>query len=464
MNPDSIHFRSATAIARAIRQGEVSAVEMVETYLRRIETLNPKLNAVVTVSGERAMEEALAADQSLSLGQDLGRLHGVPITIKDSIETAGILTTGGTEGLKDHIPQTDASVVAALRGAGAIILGKTNTPELTLSGETDNKLFGRTNNPYDLKKSPGGSSGGAAAIIAAGGSALDLGSDVGGSIREPAHYCGIVGIKPTSGRLPGTGHIPAGYGVLSSFGQIGPMARWIEDIELVLPLLCQMDWSDPNVIPMPLNTPDAVELKGLRVATYVDNAAITPHEDVALAVIEAARVTAAAGATVVSATPEAIPDAIAIIPRLRNAEGGAPVRTALDRAGTKNPSSSLAYALDLPPPPPGDVLSAALDDLNDIRRRMLGFMQNYDAIVCPVSPWTARVHGFDPGEDRYNAWSHSMTYNLTGWPGVTVRAGTGADGLPIGVQVVARPWREDVALALARQIERALGGFSAPKL
>ena len=461
-NDNPIFYRSAVHIAGAIRERHVSALEMVETHLSRIEAVNPKLNAVVTLCAERAIDEANKADHALSQGQAQGILHGVPITIKDSIETAGIRTTGGTEGLTNHVPERDASVVAALRGAGAIIVGKTNTPELTLSGETDNNIFGRTNNPYNLERSPGGSSGGAAAILAAGGSALDLGSDVGGSIREPAHYCGIVGIKPTSGRLPGSGHIPASYGVLSSFGQIGPMARWIEDLVLVLPLLCQVDWSDPSVVPMPVGSPDAVKLGKLRVATYVDNGVMTPHDDIAHVVNEAARVIAATSATVVTAVPEAIPEAIQIVPRLRDAEGGAPVRKALALAGTKNPAPSLAYALDLPPALPGDVLSGLLDELNDIRRRMLGFMQDYDAIICPVSPWTARVHGFDPGEDRYNAWSHSMAFNLTGWPGVTVPAGTGSDGLPIGVQVVARPWREDVALALAGQIESAFGGFSPP--
>ena len=464
MSMDPIYFRSATAIAKAIREGEISAVEMVELSLRRIGELNPKLNAVVTQCAERAIDEAHAADRTLARGEVCGVLHGVPITIKDSIETAGILTTAGTEGLKRHVPDRDASVVAALRGAGAIVVGKSNTPELTLSGETDNKIFGRSNNPYDLDKSPGGSSGGAAAILAAGGSALDLGSDVGGSIREPANFCGVVGIKPTSGRLPSTGHIPASYGVLNSFAQIGPMARWIEDLELTLPLLCGCDWQDPKVIPMPLRACNEVDLQALRVATYVDNGAMKPHEDVACVVNEAARASAAAGATVTSAVPEAIPDAIAIISRLRNAEGGAPVRKALKLAGTTEPNPSLAYALDLPPAPPGAVLSGLLDDLDDIRRRMLLFMRDFDAIVCPVSPWTARAHGFDSGQDRYAAWSHSMTYNLTGWPAVTVRAGTGADGLPVGVQVVARPWREDVALAIARQIEAALGGFRAPNL
>ena len=462
MGTESILLDSAARIADAVKQRELGVVELIDMSLRRIEATNPRINAVVTLCADRAMREAKAADEALARSDEVGPLHGVPITIKDSIETAGVLSTGGTEGLRDSVPKKDGSVVTALRKAGAILLGKTNTPELTLSGETNNSLFGRTNNPYDVNRSPGGSSGGAAAILAVGGAALDLGSDVGGSIREPAHYCGVAGIKPTSGRLPGTGHIPASYGVLNAFAQIGPMARWTEDLELTLPLLCQPDWQDPKVVPMPLGASADVRLEDLRVATYLDNGVMPPDDDVANVVEETARVISAAGATVSPALPEAIPDGIDFISRLRDAEGGAPVRRALQLAGTKNPNPLLAYALDLPPAQSGDILSALLDELDGIRGRMLRFMRDFDAIICPVSPWTARTHGFDPGQDRYAAWSHSMIYNLTGWPGVAVRAGTSAHGLPIGVQIVARPWREDVALALARQVETALGGYRAP--
>ena len=454
-------FWSACEIARAVREKEVSALEVVETHLRRIETVNPALNAVVTLAADRAMAEARAADARQAKGGPLGALHGVPVTIKDSIETAGVLTTGGTTGLANHVPERDASVVARLREAGAIVLGKTNTPELTLGGESDNLIFGRTNNPYRLDRTPGGSSGGAAAIIAAGGAALDLGSDVGGSIREPAHYCGIAGIKPTTGRVPGTGHIPASYGALDTFAQIGPMARRVEDIELALGIVSGIDWEDPRVVPMPLGASAAVALERLRVATHADNGLIAPSADIARAVSDAATALAAGGVEVVRAVPEAIPDAVALIPRIRAAEGGAPVRNALERAGTTRPSARLAYALDFPSPPPGNVLSDLMVELDRVRTRMLAFLRDFDAIVCPASPRCAPEHGFVP-EERYRAWSHAMAYNLTGWPGVTVRAGTGADGLPIGVQVVARPGREDVAFALARRIESVLGGYRPP--
>ena len=454
-------FQSACEIARALREKEVSALEVVETHLRRIEATHSTLNAVVTLAADRAMDEARAADSRQARGEPLGALHGVPVTIKDSIETAGILTTGGTTGLAKHVPERDAPVVARLREAGAIVLGKTNTPELTLGGESDNLIFGRTNNPYRLDRTPGGSSGGAAAIIAAGGAALDLGSDVGGSIREPAHYCGIAGIKPTTGRVPGTGHIPASYGAFDTFAQIGPMARRVEDIELALGIVSGIDWSDPSVVPMPLGSSTSITLDRLRVATYTDNGLMAPVAEIAEAVNDADAALAAGGVEVVRALPEAIPDAVGLIPRIRAAEGGAPVRYALDRAGTTRPSARLSYALDFPTPPPGNVLSDLMLELDLVRARMLAFMRDFDAIVCPVSPWCAPAHGFEP-EERYVAWSHAMAYNLTGWPGVVVRAGMSSEGLPIGVQVVARPWREDVAFALARRIESALGGYRPP--
>ena len=341
------------------------------------------------------------------------------------------------------------------------MLGKTNTPELTLGWETDNALFGRTCNPYRLDRTSGGSSGGAASVIAAGGAALDLGSDVGGSIREPAHYCGIAGIKPTTGRVPRTGHIPAGFGALDTFAQIGPMARRVEDLELTLGIVSGPDWRDPSVVPVPLGASSSVALDRLRVATYTDNGLIAPTAEIEGAVRDAAAALAAGGVKVVEAVPEAIPDAVELIPRIRAAEGGAPVRDALVRAGTRRPGPYLAYALDFPAPPPGDVLSNLLGELERVRARMLAFMRDFDAVVCPVSPWCAPEHGFEP-EEHYRAWSHTLAYNVTGWPAVTVRAGTGGDGLPIGVQVVARPWREDVAFALVRRIEAALGGYRSP--
>src|SRR5262245_36081292 len=206
LNP-KLYYSSASALAEAIRSKEVSSLEVVKAFLARIAEVNPKLNAVFQIQTEKAMAQAREADAALARGEVKGPLHGVPMTIKDSFDTAGVISTAGTKGRSQYVPTEDATVVARLKAAGAILLGKTNTPELTLAWETDNLVYGRTNNPYDLSRTPGGSSGGAAALIAAGGTPFDIGTDTGGSIRLPSHFCGIAGIRPTSGRVPRTGHI-----------------------------------------------------------------------------------------------------------------------------------------------------------------------------------------------------------------------------------------------------------------
>jgi amidase len=193
------------ALADGLRRGELSSEAVTRAYLDRIEAVNPRLNAVVQLRREAALAEARAADRAPKEGR--GALHGVPVTIKDSLDTAGIVSTGGTKGRAAYVPEADATVVRRLRAAGAIVMGKTNTPDLTLSYETDNLVYGRTSNPFDVARTSGGSSGGACAIVAAGGSPLDVGSDTGGSIRLPAHFCGIAGLKPTAGRVPRSGHI-----------------------------------------------------------------------------------------------------------------------------------------------------------------------------------------------------------------------------------------------------------------
>ena len=227
-------------------------MEVVQACLDRIDQVNPQLNAVVQLAATRALEEAREADEALARGESNGPLHGVPMTIKDSLDTAGLISTGGTKGRESFIPQQDATVVRRLREAGAILLGKTNTPEFTLSFETNNLIYGRTNNPYDTSRTPGGSSGGAAAIVAAAGAPFDIGSDFGGSIRLPSHLCGIAGLKPSSGRVPRTGHIYPFGGVQDSFQQIGPLARYVEDLALILPLIAGPDFIDPGVVEMPL--------------------------------------------------------------------------------------------------------------------------------------------------------------------------------------------------------------------
>lgn len=462
---DAFLYASVATLARAIRDKQVAAKEVVEAHLQRIEAVNPTLHAVVQLAADRALDEARAADQALSQGDRLGPLHGVPMTIKDSLDTAGVVSTGGTKGRATYVPREDATVVARLRAAGAILLGKTNTPELTLAGETNNLLYGQTNNPYDLSRTPGGSSGGAGAIVAAGGSPLDIGSDTGGSIRLPAHFCGIAGLKPASGRVPRTGHvIPFGLGAVDALTQNGPMARFVEDLALTLPIIAGVDWRDPAIVPMPLGAPQAVNLRRLRVAMHTDNGIKTPTPEIVAAVQAAAAALTEAGMTVVEDRPAALARAADLANNLSSADGRAWTRRLLDKAGTTELHPWLqrriaeARAYDVAD------FTALLEDVDTYRSEMLTFLRRYDVILCPVCAFPAPPHGTTMEPEMRLGFSYTGAYNLTGWPGAVVRAGTSPDGLPIGVQVVARPWREDVALAVAQQIETALGGWQRPPL
>ena len=234
---DELIYTSAKKMAHAIQAKQVSSVELIEAHLQRIDEVNPALNAVVYSLAERALDEARQADAATVRGDATGPLHGVPTTVKEAWESAGIPCTGGTLGRKGFIGARDSTVVARLRAAGAIPIGMTNTPELSMAFESDNLVYGRTNNPYDLARTPGGSGGGGAAIIAAGGSPWEIGADLGGSIRLPAHFSGIAGIKPTVGRVPMTGYFPPSLGFMQMFCSAGPMARHAEDLALTLRFL-----------------------------------------------------------------------------------------------------------------------------------------------------------------------------------------------------------------------------------
>ncbi len=458
-------YASTMQIAQAIRNREVSSEEVVRAHIKRIEAVNPALNAVVLQTAEQAIDEAKAADKRLSRGENNSPLHGVPMTIKDSMDTAGVVTTGSTPGRVNYVPERDATVVARLKQAGAILLGKTNTSELTLSFETNSKVNRRTNNPYNLERSSGGSSGGAAAIIAAGGSPFDLGSDYGGSIRLPAHFCGIAGIKPTSGRVPRTGTIIPPYnGVTEAFQQIGPMARYVGDLFPLLQIIAGPDWSDPSIAPVPLHDPQAVDLSTLKIAYHVDNGITTPLPEVAEAVENAANTLADVGAVVEAATPPNLEVTFELFMALHRGAGVPNVRDLLVAYGTDPQESNLSSLLTESAATKLGVedYSRAISRWQQFRRDMLQFMQAYDAIICPANARDAIPHGTLP--DFYQGFSYTMTHNLSGLPGVVVRGGTSAEQLPIGVQVVGRYWREDVALAIAEHIENALGGWQAPPL
>lgn len=432
-----LFYTPATTLARRIRDREVSAEEVVQAHLRRIEAINPLLNAVVQLAAEQALQEARAADADLARGRLRGPLHGVPFTVKDWIDAAGLPCTGGDPQFRARVPTEDATVVARMRQAGAILLGKTNVL-------AENPVYGRTNNPYNLAYSPTGSSSGEAALIAAGGSPLGLGSDSGGSIRQPAHACGICGLKPTTGRVPLTGHFPFISAMNDPRTTIGPLARFVEDLALTLPILCGMDWKDASVVPMPLADWRAVEVSALRVATYTQHEGAAPTPETVETCQRAAQALAASGACVEEALPPRIEEAAVIT-----------------REYWQRPES--ASAEEWMPDGEFRLSSEQIEEhlfrWDRFRRALIGFMARYDVILTPVAERPATPHGTDPGWIPY-----TLPYSLTGWPCAVVRAGTAPDGMPIGVQVVARSWRDDVALAVAAAIERTLGGWQPPPL
>lgn len=453
---------SAAKLARWIREKKISSVEATKAYLARIEAVNPKLNAVVTLVAERALLEAADADAALAAGKPKGPLHGVPFTIKDSLETAGVLSTTGTVGRRNYIPGTDATVVARVRQAGAILIGKTNTPEFTLGGGergTYNLLFGQTYNPYNLAHTPRGSSGGAGAIVAAGGAAFDIGSDFGGSIRSPAHACGITGIKPTLGRVPRTGHVPGYGGAWDTYQELGPLARRIEDLALITAIIQGSDFFDPLAADVPLDDYRSVPLRSLRVAYYFDNKVVSPTPATRAAVQTGLKALEGKVGSLTEAFHDGDAEWNEVREKLLKADGGAWRSRMLAKHGTTQASPGFAAGIGATPISSSE-FTALVEKQDELRSRLLSWFSNYDVIICPTNAFAAPSLAQPvPGSAGYTS-----VYNLTGWPAAVVRSGTSAEGLPIGIQVIGRPWREDVVFAVCAQIEAATGGFVKPTL
>jgi amidase len=454
---------SASELAEAIRSKKLSSRTIVEAHLEQIARVNPKLNAVVQLTADTARKQADEADAALARGEIKGPLHGVPMTIKDTLETEGVICTGGTKGRANFVPKADATAVARLRAAGAIFLGKTNVPELAGAAETDNLVYGRTNNPYDLARTPGGSSGGEAAIISSCGSPMGLGTDAGGSIRIPAHYCGLAAIKPTSGRVPRTGQFPQPMGARAPVFHVSLIARKVEDLVLALPIIAGPDFRDASIVGMPLMDPKAVTLSGLKLAFFEDDGAASPTKEIAAAVRDSAKAFMDAGLKVEEKrTPDA-EKAATVYSDMSRGDGGAGTRAFLKSIGSDPISPLFERALTSAPAMANttDALAAFVRwDL--FRNSMLRFMENYDAVLSAVAPYPALLHGTSFDEANRKGFGYSQMYNLTGWPTATVRVGTSPEGLPLGVQVAARPWREDVALALVAHLEKTFGGWKMP--
>lgn len=497
---------SASELARAIAAGTIGARAAVDAHIARIEAVNPALNAVVQTRFDEARAEADEADRSLHHDRLRGPLHGVPITIKEQFEVAGMISTlGVAPAARD---EHDGPLVARFRAAGAIVLAKTNVPQLLLFNETDNPVYGRTVNPADPKRSCGGSSGGEAAIIAAHGSPLGLGSDIGGSLRTPAHACGIASLKPTSYRLTNEDARLSGFGFgqLAIVSQPGPMARSVADLTLAMRVLAApgLDHVDPPVAPLSWHEPGAVDVASLRIAYYEDDGFFPAAASVRRAVREAVELLRDCGAHVEPFAPPDVATAMRLFLGILSADGGAGPKRRLGPHRADRRIKGLLQIAQMPAAlrPLAVSLSAALgqrrlsqqiaqirpvdvdaffglvEEQAAYRRAFVAALDfgRFDAIVCPPHALPALTHG--SSYDLTGAASYAMLYNLLGMPAGVVpvttvrddeqnppRAGRdivertardvvrGSAGLPVGVQVVARHWREDVALAVMGAIE-----------
>jgi Asp-tRNA(Asn)/Glu-tRNA(Gln) amidotransferase A subunit family amidase len=454
---------SACEIAERVRTRDVSPVEVVEAHLTRIEKINPKINAFIQVYAEAAIKRAREAEAAVVQRKPLGPLHGVPISIKSSIDVAGFRCEAGTKLRARHTAISDAPLVRRLRDAGAIVLGVTNTPELLMAWETDNLLYGRTNNPWDLSRTAGGSSGGEAAAIASGCSAGGVGSDGGGSVRVPAHFCGICGLKPTPGRIPATGHFPQSVGPFALLGVVGPMARSISDLKVLFEVMQGPDTGDPSASPVPVRWLQERDLKKLRIGYFEDDGRTPVTPETRTAVKKAAEGLRSAGFEVEPFRPEGLEKARELWWKFFGVAGamllGPMVR------GHENELSPIltefnAWAAAEEPHTAQTLLDSWIGrDL--VRMQIFEQMQKFPVLLCPVASIPAFKHRerswhIEGKKVEYlDAWSYCEWFNLLGIPGCVVPAGQSAEGLPIGVQVVTRPWEEEMALSIASVIEES---------
>lgn len=503
--------RGAAELAEMIARGEVSAAEVVEAHITRIEAVNPALNAVVVKRYDEARAEARTADLRRVRGELAGPLHGVPVTIKEAFDVVGTPATFGLRSRASRLAERDDLYVARLRAAGAIVLGKTNVPQVLFYNETDSPVYGRTNNPWNLARTPGGSSGGEAAIIAVGGSPLGLGSDIAGSLRLPAAYCGICSLRPTAGRLPDFADFGMSHGQAAILSQAGPMARSVRDVAQALRVLNGSSGGGGaqrvGELPRPLGNPDDVDLAGLRVAYFADDGTLTPAPGVRRAVTEAAGMLAGRGAQVVEWRPPD-PERVAhLVLGIFAADGARRIKRFIGRDPKDPRIAQLLLLAGLPRPVLGllSVLLAATGQRGQ-REMVRAFGRHdtlhywelveaqqayqrefaralaedeggpFDVIVCPAHALPALPHG--ASKQIVTGGTYAILVNLLGYPAGIVpvtrvrpgeeterkssadvvlraarRAERGTAGLPVGVQVIARPWREHVALAALAAIE-----------
>lgn len=466
-------FETATRLARAIRNGRLSSVEATRAHLERIARLNGPVNALVTVDRHGALKAARAADRARAKKNvGLGPLHGVPITIKEAFDVAGLRTTSSHPPLKDNVARADASLVARLRAAGAVILGKTNVPELCADFQTDSPLFGTTRNAWDARRTAGGSTGGGAVAVAARLSPLELGSDIGGSVRNPAHYNGIFSLKPSEWRVPGHGHVPdlpRQVRTIRYMGVYGPLARSVEDLETALRIVAGPDGHDAEAAPVPLGPTPAFKPADLRIAVLESNPLVRVSADTARVVEATARLLAHAGAKVKRAEPAGLDWRQAWddwsdlfqyqVRALQPLSERERYFTAKESADPSYRSTVRTARLDL------GAFFAVLDRRDRIMRQCESFLDGYDAWLMPVMPDAAFIRQkqseplvIDGTAHPYffAGTSYNFLANLTGQPSVVLPCGFSHEGLPIGLQLTGRRWGDARVLGVAKALEKLL--------
>lgn len=459
---------------------ELSSVELVEATLARIEQVNPSLNAVVTLAPERAREEAERADALLARGELLGPLHGVAMTVKEAYEVAGMRTTAGAKRWSDHVSERDAVATARLRAAGAIIVGKTNVPAHCSDWQSYNDVYGTTNNPWDVTRTPGGSSGGAAAALATGMTPLELGSDIAGSIRLPSAFCGVFGHKVTFDLVPMRGHVPPAPGSLATpdLGVGGPMARTADDLALLLPILAGPDTEYAKAYSLRLPPPRAATLRGYRIAAWLEDPAFPIDTEISERLHAAVEGLRRAGIRVDEARPE-----------FGLAEINATYRRLFDPiiiAGT--PPATIAQLEAVAATGATDPLTTtarnsisrhyewmvADQERAQLRAKFARFFQNYDVLLCPITPVTAFPHDHSKPQFLRTLQQNGKTISymdLPGWvsiatgsghPATVMPVGRTPGGLPVGMQIIA-PFLEDLtSIDVAGRASEILGGFEPP--
>jgi amidase len=445
-----------------LRNRRVSVTELAEAHIHQLERLNPQLNAFADFDADRVRTQARQLDRA---PEQRGPLHGLPVTVKSSIATAGYRCEIGSLLHKGDVPTEDAVVVARLRAAGALILGTTNCPEFLMAYETANLLHGRTGNPWDLARSPGGSSGGESAAIAAGMSAGGLGSDSGGSVRVPAHFTGICSLKPTPGRVPGRGHLPPCVGPFATLGAIGPMARTIADVTLLFRALSGQDPLDPIGPPIKYRERSLDELRSYRIGFFEDDGLTPVTPETRAAVNSAAAVLREAGFRVEPFCPRTL-EPLRKLWRTFFVQCGAMFYEPEIRGKRDQLSPIFTEFLSIAEssgPLTATELLNAWAELDLLRSKMLAEMSEYPVLLCPVAAIPAFRHGertwtIDDTPVAYlDAVRYTQWFNTLGAPAVVVPAGRSPEGLPIGVQIAARPFEDEVALGIAAIVDAAFG-------